>query len=643
MGISKVQPMRPALDACIDAINDGFDPYVQPYIDAAQQATVQAQAATVLAQAATQAALAATEAADEATETATAAAESITDGYIPMLTVGAADGIKGGGPTIDGTFLHRITGGGQASDGPATIEVIRGNTVRWNQLVSVSEKSIASAERSTYANAYLQYNNPVSIVAGHVYFGRAKFSIIGDATLAAIYLTGTASQGVLNSTTHPEGSIFTATADLSAPLELRVTAGSYPATFGCDVTNIMLVDLTVMFGAGNEPRTADEFTNLYPLPYYEHDAGSLLSIQMVGIESVGFNQWDELWEVGGVRQTDGTLIGYSDRIRSKNYIPVIGGQTYYINALYGVMACYDGNKDYIGNVPYRNATVSGQYYLDMPANACYVRFAMGMAYGTTYKNDICINLSDPAHNGTYKPYRRQTRSIPTINLRSAGRVYDELLENERITRMSEVDLGTLNWQTSTDATGQYFYATLSGAKPAAWASLAGNIKCAIYDTVPSTNVQDKNIAISANNSTIYIRDATYDTAASFKTAMSGVYVVFELTTPTITTINPPLNMSYRAEKGGTETVLVPEGEMSAPVPMVIVYGSTPDGILNRAAALIAAQDGPTATAYHSVGSYLTMNGALYRVTTAIAIGETITPGTNVTATTVMEEVIRLTQ
>jgi hypothetical protein len=38
-----------------------------------------------------------------------------------------------------------------------------------------------------------------------------------------------------------------------------------------------------------------------------------------------------------------------------------------------------------------------------------------------------------------------------------------------------------------------------------------------------------------------------------------------------------------------------------------------------------------------------MGGKLYRVTTAIAVGETITPGTNVTATTVMAEVLSLVQ
>lgn len=68
-----------------------------------------------------------------------------------------------------------------------------------------------------------------------------------------------------------------------------------------------------------------------------------------------------------------------------------------------------------------------------------------------------------------------------------------------------------------------------------------------------------------------------------------------------------------------------------------------EGIVREAASAIAAQDGPKATTNHAVGSYLTMGGTLYRVTTAIATGEAITPGTNVMATTVMAEVLSLIQ
>lgn len=59
------------------------------------------------------------------------------------------------------------------------------------------------------------------------------------------------------------------------------------------------------------------------------------------------------------------------------------------------------------------------------------------------------------------------------------------------------------------------------------------------------------------------------------------------------------------------------------------------------ASSIAPVEGSTASANHAVGDYLMLGARLYRVTTAIASGERITPGTNVTGTTVMSEIVSL--
>ena len=55
------------------------------------------------------------------------------------------------------------------------------------------------------------------------------------------------------------------------------------------------------------------------------------------------------------------------------------------------------------------------------------------------------------------------------------------------------------------------------------------------------------------------------------------------------------------------------------------------------AACFAPTEGDTAANNYAVGSYLVHDGTLYKVTSAIAVGESITPNTNVTATTVMAE------
>ena len=556
--------------------------------DAAGQATTAAGTATDAAASANTAADAATTAAtaaSDAAQAATQAAEGITDAYLPSVTVGASDGITGGGPIDTAAWTERACPG---TDGPARIESIKGNTLRWNQygqtwtgtahgvtytgadgLQTVAGTSTGNgSSRVTIFSATIGHKYLVK--AGSLRFGSGNTAVVRavrNYNVAAVF-TESANAAIIDTSVSPWAAGDVHGIQISAPEGTVCDLSFYPQLF----------DLTAMFGSGNEPSTVAEFEALFPEPYYPYDAGTLLPVRMTGVESVGFNQWDEEWEVGGVRQTNGTLVSYSDRIRSKNYIPVIGGQTYYIKGNYGVMACYDGNKDYIGNVPYRNAAVSGQYYLDMPANACYVRFSMGSPYGTTYNHDICINLSGP-RNGDYEPYWSSQRAIPAATyfpdgMRSAGSVYDELTEHEAIHRVGE-------------------RAYQSGDES----------------------------------------DPTVTT--------DGTITHYALATPTTTPFDPPLNLTYKAAQSGTERVT--HDEPTAPPTLAVQYGSTADGIRDRALAAIADPDGPVAQSNHAVGSYLTMGGALYRVTSAIATGEAITPGTNVTATTVMAELLSLIQ
>ena len=58
---------------------------------------------------------------------------------------------------------------------------------------------------------------------------------------------------------------------------------------------------------------------------------------------------------------------------------------------------------------------------------------------------------------------------------------------------------------------------------------------------------------------------------------------------------------------------------------------------------IAQVEGETASRAYSVGEYMMLQGVLKRVTSAISIGDSIVDDTNVTTTTIMEEIVRLTQ
>ena len=92
-----------------------------------------------------------------------------------------------------------------------------------------------------------------------------------------------------------------------------------------------------------------------------------------------------------------------------------------------------------------------------------------------------------------------------------------------------VDLGTLTWTYS----NTYFWATYIGVKDATI-----NMICPIYEVNNSAiiNMPDKSIKYIESTIRFIIKNSTYTDAQTFKTAMSGVYLIYELATPTTPTI-----------------------------------------------------------------------------------------------------------
>jgi len=371
--------------------------------------------------------------------------------------------------------------------------------------------------------------------------------------------------------------------------------------------------------------------------------GSLLSVQMEGIETNGFNQWDEEWEKGSINWGTGANASSTTRIRSKGYIPVFPSTKYYARLTdpnYGFEVCYyDEDKTFIsgGWVTTDNASKNP---FTTPANCRYIRFSTGDSYGGTYNHDICINLSGP-RNGTYKPYATYQRTIPAATyfpngMRSAGTVHDELTADAAIVRVGAVDLGTLTWARL--SSGVFQGQSLDGSENGILDKL--QVDCASYTPIITPNGSaemanrpDKSIALQKGYPYVFVNDSAYTDAATFKTAVDGVMLHYLLATPTTTPIDPPLNLTYRVEQGGTESVMHTD-----PTAAPTWRTRYPFDLAGTVMANIAPVEQPVATATHAIGDLLCVGWQLYRVTRAIAIGEAITAGTNVTATTVAAEI-----
>ena len=234
------------------------------------------------------------------------------------------------------------------------------------------------------------------------------------------------------------------------------------------------------------------------------------------LTSVGRNIWDE--EVSIV----------NGHLETTNFQPCSPNTAY---MLYGPLTSpqlfangftwYDQNKNRISTV-YVGSTV-----LTSPSNACYFKFGLASVYGTTYKHDITITEYYSGESGydKYYPYEvLATIDTGTESLYSAGSAYDSKVPSGLITRrIGSVDLGTLDWNFNSQSSLFVAFLLNSGNTL--------NVLCNKY-TASAEFSTTSGVIFFANSSYIAIRDDTYTDTASFKAAMSGVMLYYELAEPT---------------------------------------------------------------------------------------------------------------
>lgn len=391
--------------------------------------------------------------------------------------------------------------------------------------------------------------------------------------------------------------------------------------------------------------------------YHAYDSGSIKSVEgLVSHDMVGFNQWDEEWESGTYLNASGAKYPSSAKIRNVNPIKVISGTAYYWHV--GTTStdedsifCYDADMNFIRRLASSHgATVNLAF--TTPSNCEYINFAI---HNTTYNHDICINISDPSKNGTYEPYQKHSypldssltlRGVPKL---SNGEVYydgDTYESDGTVTRKyGVVDLGTLDWLYRNSR----FDATVNGGKLTLLSSGGAGAVCSKYpkESNAYTSMPDKSVIFGSgyvNGSTcsVIARDSAYTDATAFKTAMNGVYLVYELATPTTESATPYTNPQivdpYGTEEYVTDGVLAVGHSTEYPADLKAKLEGLP---WNFSAMIAPTEKTNKASRNYTSGSLLIMNNILYKVTANIANGGTITPNTNVTATTLSEVISAL--
>ena len=250
-----------------------------------------------------------------------------------------------------------------------------------------------------------------------------------------------------------------------------------------------------------------------------YDVNARVSDELYNHITETINIWDEETESGRIDATTGANVVDNAYLRSKNYIPVqnnkyyvyLGTASYYGTRLY----CYDKDKNYLG---YTDATLySTPIILTLLNNTAYVRFYIT---GTTYNNDVCINVSNPYINGNYFPYFTGQKFLVLVQ---------------------QANLGDYNY--TYNATYKVFYTIIADKLN----DKNNSAYCSKYYIIASNPdglsqagdaLEDMQGAVSKNTSNpyIYIKDYNYIDTTAFKNANNGVLLNYQLATPVLVDI-----------------------------------------------------------------------------------------------------------
>lgn len=537
------------------------------------------------------------------------------DGYYQEMTVGDAEQLVATTFTEDDAPYNFRTAGGAIDIGDRKqVEGIVGGTVAWNQLAQNGNFANSEYWDGTYSAELTIANNVCSYTPTQQYSaihqGRSNLGVFipNHVVLMLADLKGAATRNSIqmgygdnvNFTNSKTCTVTTSFQTFGYIAKLGSTIGTTANIFIRDnyttdfieisAKNVMFFDLTQMFGStiadyiysletANAGAGVAWFKKLFPKPYYAYNAGQLMSVKALRHITRGFNAWDTSSDNQNYAlNNDGTL-GANNSFATSDYIKVVAGATYYFkdvapSANANTVAEYDENKTFI-----RIQSVSGSSGTSasgaktMSGNTSFIRVAR---FKTS--TEPCINLSwDGERDGEYEEYVEHVYELdPDLELRgipklSAGNdlYYDgDTYESDgTVTRKyGIVDLGTLTWNRDTttrpadSATIHAFYASVADMKMYRY-TVNPNLLVVGYEVAESSDVdyagrdsiKDRLVGGADANGRFWIYDSRYNefSTSQFTEAVSGLYAVYELETPTTETADP-YNGTQIVDDFGTE-------------------------------------------------------------------------------------------
>lgn len=355
-----------------------------------------------------------------------------------------------------------------------------------------------------------------------------------------------------------------------------------------------IFDLTTMFGSGNEPASVEEFEKIFPNDYYQYNAGEIISAGTEEIVEQGKNLLDfnsakfsisyryisdaipdgkkavmSLIDKDTSVDVSGISIGFANDVGELD-----GGVTEY-NWILGSSGLNSNNSN-LSSV-HGKITLCRDVFIYPKTDEALAKLLS--------RYDIQIELGDtptayaPYHSNAY-PIPEAIKALPGYGW-SAGtaRNYVDYENKKYYQCVGNMDLGTLNWAiNSTSLVGEHFYGFVDPGKfkrLGMFQVTVHNILCSKYMTVArNQNVfVDKTITLDGDSiavSQIQIKDTAYTDATTFKQAMQGVILYYELANPIVTDISSLIPDDFlrnlTVEAGGSVTFKNSNDNYHIPVP-----------------------------------------------------------------------------
>lgn len=527
--------------------------------------------------------------------------KSFADGYYSGMRVGTADNLASRGEATEEEIMFRKAGGSNTIEsGSANVTSIKGKTLVWNQLVKDGFSKKELTPDATYK--YIQYQTK-SFVTNHKYLvhaiiksniGSQHVVALSDFSAITFVSQSDSEQLYTRIVTIPDDKIINATLRI-----WNTNQESIGKPYSCK--EIYCINLTQMFGEGNEPSTYEEFLERAPkvAAPYAYNEGELVNMCAEGIKTVGFNLWDESAEKGYRLGGDG--LPFADNEYSCSDYIHITKAAYYIALSAGTggnLSCYclyDKDKNFISRSSF------GIPPSIVNLSDAYIRFC----YKTSEKEGVRFNYSDPKKNGTYEPYWESVRSWKDTltkyfpdGLKRAGSAYDEFGGKKSVKRIGKYTFlpntpyRVASWH-STSFQIYIDYATnYINAK-------AGGKALSLLGVVNSGEVYNGKNGIGTSMDRLVIHIDGIDTPEAMteyiNTTLIGTEIYYELAEPEVYEYDE-LNMSYKVDVGGTEEIVVADGKSSTSMPASVVYGIDAYGtIMSNKSRVAALEQKPAAS------------------------------------------------